>query len=238
MGRGGRNVKEASRQSSRASLRTLTKELYIPEVKVDTASDATDWQMPAQIFLGATPSKKKFKKASLNPNKPKPSYGLWTSSLRENFENGKFASDWCEFEDCIYGSSEAGSSHKVWNIEIKPGTKVFSIQKYDDIEWLKEKYPLSKKTIEQNTFNMFKEQLPKETADFMASVDFYSIPLVDYDMFSKDYQGLHVSSEAIRESRGFYTGDDFERKRDWLNSWDVESTVWFDWVFGESKELR
>lgn len=237
MGRGGRSVKEASRQSSGVSLRTLTKELYIPEVNVDTASGATNWQMPAQIFLGSPPSKKKFKKASLNPNKPKPSHGLWTSSLKESFENEKFASAWCELEDRIYGPSE-GSSKKIWNLEINPGTKVFSIQKYDDIEWLKEKYPLSKKTIEENTFNMFKELLPKETADFMASVDFYSIPLVDYDVFSKDYQGLHVSSEAIRESRGFYTGDDFERKRDWLNFWDVESTVWFDWVFGEAKELR
>lgn len=77
---------------------------------------------------------------------------------------------------------------------------------------------------------------------FDAVLDRYGIPLYpdtvalkdkgwDFGRMAEDgFAGVHLTEAAARELHWYRDGTDISMS---LNSWDVESTVWFQWVFDE-----
>ena len=57
----------------------------------------------------------------------------------------------------------------------------------------------------------------------------YNFPILDFEKMSRDYDGLHLTSEGQWETRWSFPYN--------LHGWDCESTFWFRWCFDEVKYI-
>jgi hypothetical protein len=90
-----------------------------------------------------------------------------------------------------------------WKLEVSKKARVFTVSKESDEQLLAEAYPPP----------------ATEMAEIARQVGVPSIlsPICDWEKLSQDYDGLQVSPPILRQLP-------------W-SMWDVESTVWFRWVF-------
>lgn len=174
------------------------------------------FSLPAQIFAGDKPEQKHFRLIRNITNHPKPKGGLWTSSLYG--------------QSSAWGQSGIHGEQQLWKTELRKDLKIFSVQNLQDLKDLKMKYPIEGNTNLKEFLEdagTIEKNLDKELTDSLLGM---SQSLIDYESFSKDYNGLHMTQGAIYESMEVsFPGE--------LSTWDTESTLWTQWCFDEFEQF-
>lgn len=151
---------------------------------------------------------------AINPNgmKPiqnnvsalKPSGGLWTSSYIPFI-----GSDWVQYSFQVGGFRVPDSEN--WDGYIlypNKDARVYTIDGYKDLEQLMSKYRIRSKL---------------KFSNFYARRANYSI---DFEKIAEDYDAIHLTRRGQLLTKNSYPYN--------LDGWDVESTVWFRWVFDKA----
>lgn len=126
----------------------------------------------------------------------KPSGGFWTSTY---IPNGRYASEWVEWV--------IGREHMDWFsndtpsilLDVNDNARIFTINRLGDLGRIISMFPKEKQFL-----------------------DTYREMLIDYEKASKDYDGIHLTSDGQWATRLTHPN---------LYGWDCESTLWFRNVF-------
>lgn len=143
--------------------------------------------------------KNKFVIPAENNGRNKPSIGgFWTSTLNDNG-----MSDWMSWtkSEEFYSYSKGKTVLDTATIQISENANVLTIDNREDYEKIIEKY--------------------KEKIDEQGEVKFvYTLSgpedLLDFNLLSKDYDGIRLTQKGIHENKKAF------------EFWDVESTLWFN----------
>ena len=150
----------------------------------------------------------KMKSIQNNLSALKPSGGLWTSSYIPFI-----GSDWVQYSFKVGGFRVP--DNEVWDgylLYPKHDARIFTIDSYKDLERLMDQYRIKSKL---------------KFANFYARRANYSI---DFEKMAQDYDGIHLTRKGQILTKKSYPYN--------LDGWDVESTIWFRWVFDKAEPIQ
>lgn len=107
-------------------------------------------------------------------------------------------------------NNDIGFLNLYWHLLTpKEDAKIIVIDTYQDLEQLVFAYGKSMKTV------IFGEIFH---------------PLIDFEKMAKDYDALHLTTYGAGTLHLSFPND--------MNSWDIESTLWFRWCFQEVNKIE
>lgn len=164
--------------------------------------------METQVFVGTKPTEHQFQVVLNRRCFCKPVGGLWTSTY-----DPEVGSSWIEWnvEQGRFNGHIDTSPVKAWALEIDEEAKVFVIDSKDDTKQLDELGCL------------FVNEIGNKQ--------------IDFEKLAGIFDGVHFTENARGEdwlSISLHGSDECVD----LYGWDVESTVWFRWMFKNIEELE
>jgi len=136
-----------------------------------------------------------------NNNFIKPLGGLWTSTY-----NPLFGSDWVQYSMKTGGVLIPKTDY--WESYLlipRQKIKLFVINSYEDLEQLMNEYRVETKLKNPSFYKPRKD---------------YTI---DFEKMQMKWDGIRLTKQGVHNTKSTYPYN--------LDGWDVESTVWFHWVF-------
>ncbi|WP_339061761.1 hypothetical protein [Tepidibacillus marianensis] len=138
----------------------------------------------------------------------KPSGGLWTSSY-----DPFIGSDWVQYSFQVGGFRVP--DNETWDgylLYPNKDVRIYTIDSYKDLESLMKQYRVKSKLKFPN---------------FYARRVNYSI---DFEKISQEYDAIHLTKKGHLLTKKSYPYN--------LDGWDVESTIWFRWVFDKTVPVQ
>ena len=164
-------------------------------------------KFPDQLYCGGTLNLEMMTPVGNDGGSEKPNGGLWTSTY--NPKNPHTPSDWVRW--CV--SQDFGITAYCNIIEIKPSARIYTIDKYDDLKKLGERFP----------HPVTRRRVGGGVRRF-----------VNWVKISKVYDAVHLTHRGVGATLSGW-GDERELS---FGGWDVESTVWFRDVFESVVPLK
>lgn len=159
-----------------------------------------------ELFVGEVePSRKHMKPITNRDLSNKPFGGLWTSHYNETY--GSTWVQWCIVED--FGISDEGFDSWVLDVDCQP--KLLIIDSLSDLIQALQTYRMT-----------YGSDHPLYRFNTV-------LPMLDFEVLSIDFDGLHLTARGQAETRLSYPES--------LYGWDCESTLWFHWCFSKVEHL-
>jgi hypothetical protein len=153
---------------------------------------------------------------------PKPKHALWTCTLTP-----VNLSPWLDWPENLHRQG----SQQAWMLGVSGTARVAEVHSPEDWWELAHAYPAKTPAFKYALMPLASH--PSVLTQDRSSVNSRLDP--DWQALAHDLDGVHVSMAGVM------TAEDVAFERDGvvteLRGWDVESTVWFTWVFDSVKEL-
>ncbi|WP_207893695.1 hypothetical protein [Tepidibacillus fermentans] len=164
--------------------------------------------LKSQLHVITNKLSKEKMKPVKNNNFIKPTGGLWTSTYHPIY-----GSEWVQYSMNIGGILLPDS--EFWDGYLlipHKNARLFIIDGYQDLKELMDNFKIEMKLRNPSFYS------PRE--DFT----------IDFEKLQKEYDGIQLTKKGLAETKTTYPFN--------LDGWDVESTIWFRWVFKKAYPIR
>ncbi len=164
--------------------------------------------MQIQLFVLTEELSKEKMKPIKNNNFIKPLGGLWTSTY-----NSIFGSDWVQYSLKTGGILVPETDY--WNGYLlipKSDIKLYEVNSYEDLEWLVNKYKIK---VKLKNYSLYAPRIDET---------------IDFEKMQSHWDGIHLTKQGVIETKKSYPYN--------LDGWDVESTIWFRWMFANVIKMK